>query len=257
MAYSKNINYEQAIQEALKTGDYKNAARAEQARNEKIAGEGLDYQPTYRYAAYLEDTTPQKSASVGGTGYINEMYNSRIDADKASLAADYDSSMAALNRAKEQIEPAYYAAKNTAASDAARSKDAWNEYAAARGLNAGTSGQAELARNSIYQSAVTELNRAEADAEADAELQRRQLQADYAAAINQVRSEQEAARNLALLEEYYRQQELQRNAEETAYSRAVQKAQILASIGDYSGYKAMGYTDAEIAALEMYYRNTL
>lgn len=40
---------------------------------------------------------------------------------------------------------------------------------------------------------------------------------------------------------------------ETEYNKALQKAQTLAAAGDFSGYKAMGYTDAEIANLKATY----
>lgn len=41
--------------------------------------------------------------------------------------------------------------------------------------------------------------------------------------------------------------------DDTEYSQALQKAQTLAAAGDFSGYKAMGYTDAEIANLKTAY----
>lgn len=41
--------------------------------------------------------------------------------------------------------------------------------------------------------------------------------------------------------------------DETAYSRSLQKAQTLAAAGDFSGYKALGYTDAEIANMKASY----
>lgn len=40
---------------------------------------------------------------------------------------------------------------------------------------------------------------------------------------------------------------------ETEYARNLQKAQTLAAAGDFSGYKALGYTDAEIAKLKAAY----
>lgn len=40
---------------------------------------------------------------------------------------------------------------------------------------------------------------------------------------------------------------------ETAYNKALQKAQTLAAAGDFSGYKALGYSDAEIAGLKANY----
>ena len=42
-------------------------------------------------------------------------------------------------------------------------------------------------------------------------------------------------------------------ASETEYNQALAKAQTLASAGDFSGYKALGYTDAEIAKLKTAY----
>ena len=41
--------------------------------------------------------------------------------------------------------------------------------------------------------------------------------------------------------------------DETAYARALERAQTLAAAGDFSGYKALGYSDAEIAALKAAY----
>ena len=41
--------------------------------------------------------------------------------------------------------------------------------------------------------------------------------------------------------------------DETEYNRAMAKAQTLAAVGDFSGYKALGYTDQEIAGLKSAY----
>lgn len=41
-----------------------------------------------------------------------------------------------------------------------------------------------------------------------------------------------------------------RYQDETEYARALEKAQTLAAGGDFSGYKAMGYSDQEIANLK-------
>lgn len=45
----------------------------------------------------------------------------------------------------------------------------------------------------------------------------------------------------------------ERYEDETAYNRAMAKAQTLAAGGDFSGYKALGYTDQEIAGLKSAY----
>lgn len=44
--------------------------------------------------------------------------------------------------------------------------------------------------------------------------------------------------------------------DETEYNRALAKAQTLAAGGDFSGYKALGYTDQEIAGLKSAYNTT-
>lgn len=49
MAYNKNINYQEKIDEAVEKGDYASASRYEQARNEKIDKEGLAYEKTNKY----------------------------------------------------------------------------------------------------------------------------------------------------------------------------------------------------------------
>lgn len=45
----------------------------------------------------------------------------------------------------------------------------------------------------------------------------------------------------------------ERYKDETEYNRAMAKAQTLAAVGDFSGYKALGYTDQEIAGLKSAY----
>lgn len=45
----------------------------------------------------------------------------------------------------------------------------------------------------------------------------------------------------------------QQYEDETSYARALEKAQTLAAAGDFSGYKALGYTDQEIAGLKAAY----
>lgn len=46
----------------------------------------------------------------------------------------------------------------------------------------------------------------------------------------------------------------QRYTEERDYARLAEQAQMLASVGDFSGDKALGYTDSQIAKLQKAYR---
>ena len=49
MAYDKNTDYQEKINEAVAKGDYASASKYEQQRNEKIDSENLSYDKTYNY----------------------------------------------------------------------------------------------------------------------------------------------------------------------------------------------------------------
>lgn len=52
--YDPNVDYQQQMNDAAEKGDFLSAAGYEQQRNEKIAGEGLDYTPTQKYQPYQQ-----------------------------------------------------------------------------------------------------------------------------------------------------------------------------------------------------------
>ncbi len=56
MAYKKDVDYSELIDKAVASGDYKTAAQYEQARNEKIKGEGMGYATTNRFGGWLDNT---------------------------------------------------------------------------------------------------------------------------------------------------------------------------------------------------------
>ena len=56
MAYKKDIDYSELIDQAVAKGDYKSAAQYEQQRNEKIQSEGLNYATSNRFGGWLDDT---------------------------------------------------------------------------------------------------------------------------------------------------------------------------------------------------------
>lgn len=72
VSYNKNIDYSALMAEAIKIGDYKAAARYEQQRNAKIAGEGItEYKPTYDLGS-VYDIQHMTNAELG------KAYNSRM-----------------------------------------------------------------------------------------------------------------------------------------------------------------------------------
>ena len=54
MNYNKDTDYQEKINEAVKSGDYESAAVYEKQRNEKIDSENLPYQKTNNYAGWLD-----------------------------------------------------------------------------------------------------------------------------------------------------------------------------------------------------------
>lgn len=189
-------------------------------------------------AKQLEGVT--KADTTTTNDYINQLYDQSLKAQLDEIAAQ-----------QSEIGAYYDTARNQAAATQTQNKAAFNEYAAASGLNAGTGGQAELARQNVYGNALNTANTAEAQA----------LQ-DLAAQKSQAISSAASDRTQALYDESVRQQNLQAE-QQAAYAEtqaAQQKAEYtqledyaksLAAIGDYSGYQALyGWTDEQVAQAE-------
>ena len=80
--YDKNVDYSEKMNAAAAAGDYAAAARYEQQRNEKIAGEGLtQYQPTQQYAQYLPKTNAEQ---------MDELFEQIMNRDKFSYDLNGD-----------------------------------------------------------------------------------------------------------------------------------------------------------------------
>ena len=76
--YDKDTDYSKLMEEAAADGDYVRAAIYEAQRNEKIAGEGLNYQTSAKYANFLPGSEADKQ------GYVNP-YKDQVDAAIAAL----------------------------------------------------------------------------------------------------------------------------------------------------------------------------
>lgn len=162
----------------------------------------------YGYAAEFADKAINAVAQAnrGGSGYsysggggaqgvndysqyISYMNKARQEAARAQLKAAYDKNMAQLNRTAEQIPVEYQNARNQAAAQSDIQAQNFNEYAAARGLNTGAGGQAQLAFRNALQGNLSSLDQAEASSLADLELQRSQAETDYNNAIAQANAQ--------------------------------------------------------------------
>ena len=139
------------------------------------------------------------------SSYLKKQYAAQQEQALAELKGAYDKNGQAIDEQAAEIPAQYEAAKNEAAVQTAVAKKNFNEQAAATGLNSGTSGQAELARSNAYMSALSNLNRGEADAQQALERDRLALQTDYENAIAAQKAATNAALQNALYQEMVRQ----------------------------------------------------
>jgi hypothetical protein len=188
------------------------------------------------------------------TDKVNNVYDSSLKNDLASLKSSYDSTMVDAESTKAKIPQTYQKAANESAANYQREKAAFDEYAAGNGLNTGAGSQAQLASLNQQQSAQTGINTERANAATDAENQILKLKQDYQNAIAQANANNDYERSAALLKEY--QSEAQ-SAVSTAqnqismdYSQNLKRAETLAGFGDFSGYGALGYSQEQIAQMQ-------
>ena len=119
--------------------------------------------------------------------YLNAMYAANTQAQLAALQSAYEQNLAGLQANAEKIPVTYQAARNEAASQNEIARQAFNEYANARGLNTGTSGQAALANSATLQGNLSDISTQESNALAENALQQQLLAVEYRNAAAQVR----------------------------------------------------------------------
>ena len=190
--YDKNTDYQAAINSAVAAKDYAAAAQYEKLRNAKIRGEGLNYEQTNQYASYL----PESQKSYNGVDYNTAVdYMAKIqDAVKRgdyAAAAQYEKQRNAkiqgeglqnfetTNLYGKYIpttpEAAGMSNPATILSQMTELLNQWKEASAQQ-----QTGQIDYAT----QQAVTELERALADAAPQYQTQRNQIAADERKAMD-------------------------------------------------------------------------
>lgn len=140
------------------------------------------------------------------TDYLKKQYAAQQQAALSELKSAYDTNISKLDEEAAAIPQQYETARNEMAAQNAIARKNFNEQAAATGLNTGTSGQAELARSSVYQRNLAGANVAEQNAQQALDRDRMSLQAQYENAIAVTKAENDAALNNALYQEMLRQQ---------------------------------------------------
>lgn len=228
--------------------------RPDMSRNEGLAGQTVtkgDYEYTYDDNGYAKKAINVKNRqereqegydgggySGGGdssyydslqptdlSGYLNDMYKAYTDAQLAALKSAYEQNLAGLQADAEKIPGIYQGARNEAASQNDIARMAFNEYANARGLNTGTSGQAALANSAVLQSNLTDISTKESDAIAENALQQQQLAIEYRNAAVQAQAEGNYQMAQALYNEYVRQDNAAMQTAQLAQEQANWEAQ--------------------------------
>ena len=143
-----------------------------------------------------------------GNDYLKELYAKKKAAELAALKSAYEQNTATLDASRAQIAPVYDIARNSAANQNALSRGAFQEMAVANGLNTGTTGQAALAQDIVYQQNLSAIDREQAEKTAAIDLQRSQLDTEYRNAIAKAEATGDAELANALYDEYVRQQNL-------------------------------------------------
>jgi hypothetical protein len=274
--YNKDINYEDLIQKAAKAGDYLSAAQYEQLRNDKIIGEGLNYKTTNRYAGNLDTTdygtqlrTLMDTGADADTVY--DVLQKRVN--KASSAINLKPY---VNDALYQTAAQYIKTKNNAAPQFKSRYSSTIDDLVGKILN-GTF--EDYMKSPEYASLSSEYSangkKAMQDTMGDVAARTGGLASSYAVTAGQqadnafMQQLQDVARQmysdqqsqnynkLSAIEDldntdYSRFRDTvsdKQNADETLYERQSSIAKTMAGIGDYSGLRALGYTDAQIKAL--------
>lgn len=171
------------------------------------SGDEGEYRPKYRggYSAPVQAkptyTAAQLPTATSQAEYINAMYDANEQRRRAALEAEYAANVGALDRQAANIPAQYQNAANAAGAQAAINQAAFNERAAAAGLNTGAAGQAALAQNNALLAQMSTIRQNQAQALNDVESQRVSLSTQYQKAIADAIAANEADRAAALYNE--------------------------------------------------------
>lgn len=174
--------------------------------------------------------TTSGTSGTSGSGYdlseyLKKQYESALESELAGLKSAYEQNSASLDDEEARLGGIYDPERNRAAAQSALAKKAWDERAAANGLNSGTSGQAELARASTLQRDLASIGEEEANAYADLSLRKRNLTIEYTNAVAEAKANGQSELAAALYNELVRVQGLEREDEIRESEQALELAQ--------------------------------
>lgn len=149
---------------------------------------------------------PQQQQVNDLSDYLRDMYRQQMQANLSALEGAYNANVTRMQRQGELAPQKYDAMRNLAAAQNELIRRNFGEYAAARGLNTGTSGQAELARSAELQRNLADLGAQEAEASRNLESELTALEQQYNAAVAQAQASGNADLANALYQELVRRQ---------------------------------------------------
>lgn len=153
---------------------------------------------------------------------IRKMYESNLASNKSQLESDYNQNLSDLGAEESKLGQIYYEQQRQAQAESDRIRQAFQEYANARGLNSGTGGQAELAQSNQLSANLNALRQSEAEKRAEVERQRQLLGQQYQQAIQKAQADNDLNLAKALYEEAVRVDESINSAAQADADRALQ-----------------------------------
>ena len=207
-------------------------------------------------------------AGSDASQYIRDMFAQQQAAQLAALKSTYEQNVLDYQAQDDLISAEAQRQRNQAAAQNDLQRMYMNEMGIMQGLNTGTTGQMALAQSAALQGNIANIGTQEAQALADNSLALAKLKAQYSAAVDQAVAQNNYELANALLDAYYREVDAAQKAaaaaqeqanwqakfdyqkQQDAWTNAAAQAELLAGFGDFSGYKALGYSDAQIDMMQ-------
>lgn len=186
-------------------------------------------------------------------GYLNDIYSAQKKANLDALDSQYTAAIGELERQKAAIPVSFNEARRQTAGTNAQERRGMNEVFTAQGLSSGAKAQGNIAQSNALQRDLSALQLAEAQALADLESQRTQTGDQYRALVREAIMNNEMQKAAALYDEAIRYDNALTQAAKESAAAEKERAAMLAGIGDFSGYAALGFTPEQIASFESAY----
>lgn len=199
------------------------------------------------YGGSLENQLMGIYGNGGAYSAALQQMKNLTNAQTAAARSGYEGEQENVNRSYADMARQLYINRENAQKNI-------GQQMAAQGITGGAAESTLLGLNTSYQEALrqNEQERIAMIDELERAIVKAQLEGDIAYAQQALQMEQNRIDNQANMMQYMLSR--QDDAAAQAYSQQMDKAQMLASAGDFSGYKALGYSDEEVATLNKAYQ---